>query len=107
MSEHVQVLDFHPDEDIIQIALIDSLSGVIITEAAPHISLVKAAINFLQRAWRGGAPEVLAVDGSPVYKTKHFRSFVEGEGVKLRILSPADRELRWKLESTFFPRVAA
>jgi hypothetical protein len=110
MSEHVQALDFNHDKHdmgIIRIALIDSLSGVIITEAVPNIVLVKAAIHFLQRVWRSGAPEVLTVDGSPVFKTRTFRSFVEGEGVKLRILSPADRELRWKLESTFFPRVAA
>lgn len=108
-TEHVQALDFNHDKHdagIIQIALIDSLSGVIITETVPNIRLVDAAIHFLQRSWRSGAPEVLAVDGSPVFRTKTFRSFVEGEGVKLRILFPGDRELRWKLESTFFPRAA-
>ena len=109
-AEHVQALDFNHDRHdagIIQIALLDSLSGVIITESAlDNYGLVKAVINFLQRAWRSGAPAALAVDGSPVFKTKNFRSFVESEGVKLRILFPGDRELRWKLESTFFPRVA-
>ena len=105
-SEHVQALDFHHTASHIHIAVIDSKTGVIITEAAPNMVLVQAVINFLQRAWRSGAPAALAVDGSSVFKTKNFRSFVEGEGVKLRCLFPGDRELRWKLESTFFPRVA-
>ena len=107
-TEHVQALDFNhdkKDEGIIHIALLDSVSGVIITESVPdNYGLLQATIKFLQRAWRRGAPAALAVDNSPgVFKTKNFRSFVEGEGVKLRIMFPGDRELRWKLESTFFP----
>jgi hypothetical protein len=106
-AEHVQALDFHHNEGIIRVALIDSLSGVIITEAVSNnYGLVKAATNFLQRAWAGGAPEVLAVDCSPVFQTRNFRSFVEGQGVKLRILSPADVKLRGKLERTYLSRAA-
>jgi hypothetical protein len=63
--------------------------------------LVKAVINFLQRAWAGGAPEVLAVDRSPVFQTKNFKSFLEGEGVHLYIMSPVDMKLRGKLERAF------
>ena len=109
MSEHVQAFDYHRDgQGTLHFGLYDSQSGVILREAVKEgTSIVGGAICFLQRAWAGGPPDVLALDSAPIGRAGSFARFVKIEGVKLRILSPVDRMLRWKLERNFFPRVEA
>lgn len=102
-AEHVQAFDYHRDEQgRLHFALLDSKSGVIITEAVnKETSVVGGAIHFLQRAWAGGPPKVLALDNAPIGRAGSFARFVKIEGVKLRNLSPADMDLRGKLERAF------
>ncbi len=106
MSEHVQAFDYHRDrQGILHFGLYDCETDVIKTEAvSKETSIVGGAIRFLQKAWASGPPQALALDAAPLGKAKSFKGFLEGEGVELRCLHPADMQIRAKLERNFFPR---